>query len=87
VTDSGPGLGEDADKVFSRFFRLDPVRTPGGDASGTGLGLSIVRAIVDGFGGRIEAGNAPGGGARFRVVVPVDDPGRGFPTPPEAIFI
>jgi two-component system OmpR family sensor kinase len=79
VTDSGPGLGEDPDRVFDRFFRLDPVRTPGGEASGTGLGLSIVRAIVDGFGGQVDAGNLPGGGARFRAALPLGNDGRESP--------
>jgi two-component system OmpR family sensor kinase len=79
VTDSGPGLGEDPDRVFDRFFRLDPVRTPGGEASGTGLGLSIVRAIVDGFGGQVDAGNLPGGGARFRAALPLGTDGRESP--------
>jgi heavy metal sensor kinase len=71
VRDTGPGLGEDPERVFDRFVRLDPARTPGEERSGTGLGLAIVRAIVAGFGGAVTAGNVPGGGARFRVVLPL----------------
>ena len=70
VTDSGPGLGERPERVFDRFVRLDPARTPGVETSGTGLGLSIVRAIVEGLGGSIAAENADGGGARFSVALP-----------------
>ena len=70
VRDTGPGLGDHPERVFDRFVRLDPARTPGED-SGTGLGLSIVRAIVEGLGGRIAAENVNGGGARFSVVLPV----------------
>ena len=71
VTDTGPGLGADPDRVFGRFVRLDPARTPGEETSGTGLGLSIVRAIVESYGGRVSASNSPGGGASFRVVLPL----------------
>ncbi|HUG41797.1 MAG TPA: ATP-binding protein [Longimicrobiales bacterium] len=76
VRDRGPGLPEeDVERIFERFYRADPARTPGGDATGTGLGLSIVRAITDVHGGRVRALNAPDGGAVFRVTLPVD--GRG----------
>lgn len=71
VRDSGPGLGDDPDRVFDRFVRLDPARTPGEETSGTGLGLAIVRAIVEGFDGRIQAESPDGGGAIFRVVLPL----------------
>jgi two-component system OmpR family sensor kinase len=76
VRDTGPGVGDDPDRVFDRFVRLDPARTPGEETSGTGLGLSIVRAIVNGLGGRITAENLGGGGARFHAVIPLEG-GRG----------
>lgn len=72
VRDTGPGLGADPAKVFDRFVRLDPARTPGAETSGTGLGLSIVRAIVDSFGGRVTARDRDGGGAVFQAVIPLD---------------
>ena len=76
VRDSGPGLPvADLDRVFERFYRADAARTPAGDATGTGLGLSIVRAIAQVHGGEARAGNAPGGGALFRVTLPTE-PGR-----------
>jgi two-component system, OmpR family, sensor kinase len=71
VTDSGPGLGEDPDRLFDRFVRADPARTPGQSRSGTGLGLSIVRAIAEGYGGSVKGENDPRGGARVSVRLPV----------------
>lgn len=61
VTDSGPGLPEDAgDKLFDPFWRAQGA-TPGG----TGLGLAIVDRVQRAQGGTVEARNAPGGGAEF----------------------
>jgi len=79
VLDTGPGLGDEPARVFDRFVRLDPARTPGQETSGTGLGLSIVRALVEGYGGRIDASNRPGGGASFRVRIPRDGAGGESP--------
>jgi signal transduction histidine kinase len=75
VRDTGPGLGDRPERVFDRFVRLDPARTRGEDTSGTGLGLSIVRAIVEGFGGRVTAANAADGGAVFRAIMPWEPQG------------
>lgn len=72
VRDTGPGLGDDPDRLFDRFYRLDEVRTPGEASSGSGLGLSIVRAIVQGLGGTVTASNRPdAAGAEFRVELPL----------------
>jgi two-component system OmpR family sensor kinase len=73
VEDSGPGLGRDPARVFGRFFRADPARTPGEPAAGTGLGLAIVRAIVEGLGGEVRAENRSRGGARFQAIIPVEE--------------
>lgn len=63
VEDEGPGFGGEGDRVFERFYRRDPVRTPGGTEGGSGLGLSIVRALAEQQGGGVEAGDrAEGGG-------------------------
>jgi two-component system OmpR family sensor kinase len=68
VADRGPGVPPAMrERVFERFARA------GGDGtrrSGSGLGLAIVRAVVDAHGGRVELGNAEGGGARFVVTLP-----------------
>lgn len=71
VTDSGPGLGENPDRLFDRFVRADVARTPGQSRSGAGLGLSIVRAIAEGYGGSVRGENLPGRGARVTVVLPL----------------
>jgi two-component system sensor histidine kinase CiaH len=66
VEDQGPGIRpEDLPRVFDRFWRA--ADAPSG---GTGLGLSIAKWIAEQHDGRIEAANAPSGGARFDVELP-----------------
>jgi two-component system, OmpR family, sensor kinase len=70
VTDHGYGLPPgDLAHVFDRFYRADQARAR--DRGGAGLGLSIVAAIVYAHGGRVGALNVVGGGARFRVELPL----------------
>jgi two-component system sensor histidine kinase KdpD len=69
VGDRGPGLqrGEE-ERVFDKFYRtVDGMR-----AAGTGLGLTVCRAIVRAHGGAIRAENRIGGGALFRVTLPLE---------------
>ena len=64
VVDTGLGVPEAVQaRLFEPFFTTKP--------TGTGLGLSSTRAIVDGFGGRIELDSAPGLGSSFRLRFPV----------------
>ena len=73
VRDHGPGLPTgDPAELFERFWRADPGRGRG--RAGAGLGLSIVAAIVTAHGGHAEAADAPGGGARFTVTLPLRAP-------------
>lgn len=70
VTDQGPGIPEkERDRIFERFYRLDPSRTPS-PAAGTGLGLAIVRSITEAHGGTLAIDTAPGGGAHFTITLP-----------------
>ncbi len=64
ISDSGNGIPEDKfGMIFEPFFTTK--------AAGTGLGLSIARTIVETYGGRILASNRRGGGAVFRVILPL----------------
>jgi signal transduction histidine kinase len=58
VTDNGPGVPSDQrDKVFERFYRLDPSRS----SPGSGLGLSLVSAVLRLHNGQVQLrDNAPG---------------------------
>jgi signal transduction histidine kinase len=68
VTDEGAGIDEvSRPRIFSRFWRQ-------GHAGGTGLGLFIVKGIVEAHHGEIGVDEAPGGGARFRVLLPAGVP-------------
>jgi len=69
VRDGGPGLTEDDLAVaFQRSALYQRYR--GVRQVGTGLGLAIVAGLVGRLGGRVEAGRAPEGGARFTVRLP-----------------
>ena len=69
VVDEGPGVApEHLPHVFRRLYRTDDARHR--EAGGSGLGLAIVAAIVGLHGGRAEA-LARGGGACFRVTLPL----------------
>lgn len=72
VADTGPGLsGEQAERVFERFYRVDAARTRRAGGNGTGLGLAIVAALVAAHQGTVEVAQTPGGGATFRVRLPL----------------
>jgi two-component system, OmpR family, sensor histidine kinase KdpD len=68
VMDRGPGLkpGEE-EKIFAKFYRS----AAASQHTGVGLGLAICRAIVKAHGGIITAANRKGGGAEFRVKLPL----------------
>ena len=61
VDDEGPGLGDDASRVFERFYTTRP-----SEAGHLGLGLAIVRALCERAGGTVKAGNAGGPGDEAR---------------------
>jgi two-component system sensor histidine kinase BaeS len=70
VADNGEGIPPELlERVFERFFRVDPARTHNG--GGSGIGLTISRAIVDAHGGQVWAESArQTGGARLVVRLP-----------------
>jgi len=74
VMDRGPGIEDAAkDRVFDKFFRLDPEAAQ----SGTGLGLALCKAIVTLHGGGIGVQDRPGGGTIVWVTVPGGETLRG----------
>ena len=71
VDDDGEGVPPDQrDSVFDRFARLDADRARG--TGGSGLGLAIVAEITRSHGGSVRVEDAPRGGARFVVELPVE---------------
>ena len=63
VADSGPGItAGQRSRIFEPFIS--------NDVNGTGLGLPIAKELAIALGGRIELLSAPGGGSRFRLVLP-----------------
>lgn len=68
VIDRGPGVPEE---LRSRLF--DPFYSTKAAGAGTGLGLSVVQSIAAGHGGRVEVLDTPGGGATFRLTIPIND--------------
>lgn len=73
VSDDGDGIAEaDREKIFEPFTRLDESRCR--SRGGSGLGLAIAREIVRAHGGTISVEDAPEGGARFVVRLPLAEP-------------
>lgn len=72
VIDHGEGIPDQIkEKIFQRFWRADTSRTR--ETGGTGLGLSIVASIVEALHGSVDVLDTPGGGATFRVGLPLVD--------------
>ena len=70
VQDNGPGIqGEDANRIFNRFYRIDDARNR--DSGGSGLGLAIAKSIVQAHDGKIWAESGPGQGLTVFIQLPV----------------
>jgi two-component system sensor histidine kinase SenX3 len=73
VTDQGIGIPEkDLERIFERFYRVDPARSR--QTGGTGLGLSIVKHVITNHGGDISVWSAEGAGSTFTVRLPQFQP-------------
>lgn len=69
VTDSGPGIAEEAmPHIFERFYKANTARTR---SESSGLGLAITAENVYLHGGRVSAANRPEGGSVFTVELPL----------------
>ncbi|MFE5334362.1 sensor histidine kinase [Isoptericola sp. NPDC056573] len=72
VVDQGVGIAADEqDRVFERFYRVDPARSR--DTGGTGLGLSIVKHVAADHGGDVQIWSEPGKGSTFTLRIPAAD--------------
>ncbi|MCX5956753.1 MAG: HAMP domain-containing sensor histidine kinase [Cyanobacteria bacterium] len=68
VLDQGPGVPEeDRARLLERFQRGQGT----GDVPGSGIGLAVVDTLMQAMGGRVDIGDAPGGGADFRLLLPM----------------
>jgi PAS domain S-box-containing protein len=73
VRDEGPGVPEnERERIFEKFYRLDPALLKG--VGGTGLGLYISRQLVQRMGGRIWVEAEDGSGATFFFELPLATP-------------
>lgn len=69
VSDQGEGIpAEEIERVFERFYRLDPARAR--STGGTGLGLSIVKHVAASHGGEVRVWSQEGIGSSFTMVLP-----------------
>ncbi|GAB3391873.1 hypothetical protein GCM10027568_18160 [Humibacter soli] len=72
VIDHGEGIPPQIrEKIFQRFWRADTSRTR--ETGGSGLGLAIVASIVAAHHGTVNVVETPGGGATFRITLPLAD--------------
>jgi two-component system OmpR family sensor kinase len=78
IIDHGEGIPPQIrEKIFQRFWRADSSRAR--ETGGSGLGLAIVAAIVASHNGAVDVVDTPGGGATFRVSLPL----AGTPSAPQ----
>ncbi|MEU9922556.1 ATP-binding protein [Streptomyces griseoluteus] len=69
VTDQGIGISDkDKERIFERFYRVDPARSRA--TGGTGLGLAIVKHVVASHGGEVSVWSAEGQGSTFTLRLP-----------------
>jgi two-component system sensor histidine kinase SenX3 len=70
VSDQGIGIPErDLERIFERFYRVDPARSRA--TGGTGLGLAIVKHVMAAHGGRVIVRSVEGQGSTFTLWVPL----------------
>ncbi|CAL9301889.1 sensor histidine kinase [Streptomyces sp. R02] len=76
VTDQGIGISDkDKERIFERFYRVDPARSRA--TGGTGLGLAIVKHVAASHGGEVTVWSAEGQGSTFTLRLPEARAARG----------
>jgi len=69
VSDQGVGIAEsELERIFERFYRVDPARAR--TTGGTGLGLSIVKHVAASHGGEVRVWSVERAGSSFTLVLP-----------------
>ena len=69
VKDEGIGIAEsDRERIFERFYRVDPARSRA--TGGTGLGLAIVKHVMSNHGGAVRVWSTLGTGSTFTLSLP-----------------
>jgi len=70
ITDQGIGISEsEQDRIFERFYRVDPARSR--QSGGTGLGLSIVKHVATNHGGEVSVWSVENVGSTFSLKLPL----------------
>ena len=70
VTDQGIGISEaEQDRIFERFYRVDPARSR--QTGGTGVGLSIVKHVASKHGGEVKIWSVENVGSTFSLRLPM----------------
>ncbi len=73
IADQGVGIpAKDLERIFERFYRVDPGRAR--ETGGTGLGLSIVRHVAHNHGGTVVVESREGEGSTFLLELPSSAP-------------
>ena len=86
VKDQGIGIpGHDLDRIFERFYRVDPARSRG--TGGTGLGLAIVKHVCQNHGGECTVWSEVNTGSTFTLRLPAYDPQTGPAREPQELEV
>ncbi|MFG2006700.1 sensor histidine kinase [Spirillospora sp. NPDC048911] len=81
VTDQGIGIPDgDLERIFERFYRVDPARSR--QTGGTGLGLAIVKHVTTKHGGEVVVWSKEGSGSTFTIRLPLLNPSPREPAEP-----
>ena len=74
VADQGIGIPErDLERIFERFYRVDPARSRA--TGGTGLGLAIVKHVIAAHDGSVKVWSKEGAGSTFTLRLPLRSSG------------